>query len=373
MEYKLKVLRKLPLPLMLICVGLAGQMKAEITSITPKTFYVIDNPQDSIGQEMVSGTRVVLHKIEKGETLFGIARKYKASVAEIRKLNPDAGDALKLGQIVKIPRSVGTAPAVSKVEPAKEEKAIKPAEKVIPSPKEPAKVENEVKEPLVSVPPKRQLPAPPEQLPAVRYHTVGQGQTLSMIAKTYGVSVAEVQEWNNITGSNIRIGQTLAVSKPPVKQQAAAKANEKVEQAAPLKEIKPVAQSPVAETQKQEPNGKESISISTDGSKRVGPESGLEQIVERGMAEAISNEADGNKQMCLHRIAPVGSIVKVKNELNGMSIYARVIGKLPETGVNQKVAIRLSKSAMDKLYPAETKVPVVITYSAPSAQASSNK
>lgn len=47
----------------------------------------------------------------------------------------------------------------------------------------------------------------------VIYHTVRQGQTLSGIAARYGVSVARIRQWNNISGSIIRPGQRIKIIK----------------------------------------------------------------------------------------------------------------------------------------------------------------
>ncbi len=44
-------------------------------------------------------------------------------------------------------------------------------------------------------------------------HTVRSGQTLGGIAARYGVSVARIREWNNISGSLIRTGQRIRIYK----------------------------------------------------------------------------------------------------------------------------------------------------------------
>ena len=44
-----------------------------------------------------------------------------------------------------------------------------------------------------------------------RYHTVRSGDTLGAIAKKYGVRVSDLQRWNGLRGTTIRIGQKLKV------------------------------------------------------------------------------------------------------------------------------------------------------------------
>ena len=52
-------------------------------------------------------------------------------------------------------------------------------------------------------------------------HRVSKGETLTGIARQYGVTVASIRKANNITGSNIRIGQKLTI-KGATKSRAAA-------------------------------------------------------------------------------------------------------------------------------------------------------
>lgn len=44
----------------------------------------------------------IFHKVKKGESLFGIAKKYKVKAEEIRELNDIHGNALQYGQLLKI-------------------------------------------------------------------------------------------------------------------------------------------------------------------------------------------------------------------------------------------------------------------------------
>ena len=49
-----------------------------------------------------------LHKVEKGQTLYGIAKLYSKSIEEIKKINAEVNfNALKYGQQIKIPRFRG--------------------------------------------------------------------------------------------------------------------------------------------------------------------------------------------------------------------------------------------------------------------------
>ena len=72
---------------------------------------------------------------------------------------------------------------------------------------------------------------------------------------------------------------------------------------------------------------------------------------------------DGNrKYLALHRTAKAGAIIKVRNELNNREVFVRVVGPLPDTGVNDKIVIKISKSAYDRLGAIDPKFRVEITY-----------
>ena len=56
---------------------------------------------------------------------------------------------------------------------------------------------------------------PEKYRPKVAYHKVTRGQTLSSIARRYGVSVRQIMQWNGLRNANrIYVGQRLAVSPP---------------------------------------------------------------------------------------------------------------------------------------------------------------
>ena len=48
---------------------------------------------------------LVKHVIARGETLSGIAERYRVSSASIRRTNSLRSDALRVGQVLTIPRS----------------------------------------------------------------------------------------------------------------------------------------------------------------------------------------------------------------------------------------------------------------------------
>ncbi|WP_026729126.1 muramidase family protein [Flavobacterium denitrificans] len=100
------------------------------------------------------------HKIQKGETAYFIAQKYKVSVDEIYKLNPESQNGIKDNQIIKVP--------VHSSEKTKTEQQIT--------------------------------------------HIVGEKETLYGLSKKYHVSQEGLQEANKeILASGLQVGQELII------------------------------------------------------------------------------------------------------------------------------------------------------------------
>lgn len=94
------------------------------------------------------------HTVQKGETLFSIAKEYDINVQNLREWNNLQGNELSVGDTLVVQK-------------ASEEDAIK--------------------------------------------HTVEPQETLFSISKEYNVSIAELKEWNNLSTNNLEVGQELSV------------------------------------------------------------------------------------------------------------------------------------------------------------------
>ena len=159
------------------------------------------------------------HTVEKGDTLYGIAKKYGISVGELQKANGGADKLknLRVGQTIRLPGA-----KAAKVEAPRVEAPVAQAAPVVESPKA----------------------APSVAHPAT--HTVASGDTLSKIARKYGVTVRELQQANGGADKlkTLRIGQTLALpgaveaEEAPVSDAAAALSELKAAQAMPTPVVK---------------------------------------------------------------------------------------------------------------------------------------
>ncbi|MFM7218029.1 MAG: hypothetical protein ACKO1U_08435, partial [Bacteroidota bacterium] len=91
------------------------------------------------------------------------------------------------------------------------------------------------------------------------------------------------------------------------------------------------------------------------------------QVGEQGLATFIPDEdINPNKYYALHRSAPFGTIIKVTNKMNGKSVFVKVVGVLPDTGENDGIIIKISRSGADQLGVLDQRFQVDLLYGMPS-------
>jgi membrane-bound lytic murein transglycosylase D len=134
----------------------------------------------------------VQHKIQKGDTLARIAKKYGVTLASLKSANPGMGKRLRRGVVVRVPPHDGSVIATAIA-------SLKPIPK--------ASAKNGAKAIAVSTEAKAAKAAN-----SYRTHKVRSGQTLSHIAKQYRVSIAAIRQLNGFTDSSLlHPGQRIRV------------------------------------------------------------------------------------------------------------------------------------------------------------------
>jgi LysM repeat protein len=302
-------------------------------------------PVDSIGVETRNGKNFVIHKVIPKETLFALSRKYHVPVDKIVDANPKIQSGLQVGQLVYIPRNTPV--------------AVTPKTTTSPI------VTSTAPDPATTA------PATPAAAPRTfvvdakgnKMHQVADKQTLYAISRLYSVSVADIKRWNNLTSDQVSVGDQLIVgvgNKPTAAPQYSQEPDDDVEKAKnistqPVVTITKKADEPLTKAEPVTP----ARTPDTDSGNETET---ISKITESGLAEVIDNRSENNKYLALHRSAPVGTILQVKNLMNGQSVYVRVIGKLPETGVNDKVIIKISNRAYQKLAALDNRFRVEVSY-----------
>lgn len=142
-----------------------------------------------------------------------------------------------------------------------------------------------------------------------KYHIIKKGETLYSISKNYNISVNYLKKINNLNSNSLSIGQRIII--------------EIIEDNNELNSV----------TNREE-----------------------------GFASTIEDNTSSDKYLALHKTATIGTIIFVKNQMNDNVVIVRVIGALPNTGINDKINIKLSRVAFEKLDAKDDIIPVELIY-----------
>lgn len=319
-------------------------------------------PLDSLRLETINGKQFIIHQIDAKETLYSISKRYGVPITTILENNPTADGGLATGQLLKVPY-VPKAKPQSQVQPGGDRKhKVAPKETLYSISKlydvsvDDIKTWNNLKENSVSVgqeliiKKKSTLPGDVTKMTETKsitgIHTVAAKESLYSIAKLYGVTVQQLQQWNGLSGFEVKIGQTLFITQPMNKTTDVKVTETKTQE---VKETQQVVK----------PDNKVNTETTITISEKV---MGSDEVKEGGLAELIEGSEGNRKYLALHRTAPTGTILKVRNELNNREVFVRVAGPLPNTGINNNVVIKISKSAYDRLGAIDQRFRVEVTY-----------
>lgn len=314
--------------------------------------------QQNIQAEAEGGKPYISHTVSNGETLSGISRTYKLTVAEIasfNKINADKG--LKKDQTIRIPLNSAN---LSQTECSSCQKV---------------------------------------------YYQVQPKEGLYRIGLNFGnLNAATLQKLNNLKSESVDIGQNLLVGymqgsgNKTVTETAAAtteketvkpktdvvktekkpdtKVKETIERAEPPLVIEKSA--PVVTKPKEEPKTnpviKETtrpvIAVSQNTSNT--PVTGLfaaaydgkAGMVKTGTAAVFKSTSgwDDAKYYVLMNNAEPGTVIKVSNNITGKAVYAKVLGDLPQIKQNENILLRISNAAATALGAGEESLNVTVNY-----------
>lgn len=356
-----------------------------VIAIFPRSLF----SQDSLNITRIDGKEFIEHRVQEKETLYSLSRKYDVPIYRIIEHNPPTEFGLEIGTIINVP--------VTKKEEAAEKLAVV---EQLPPPKE---TETPKQEPVVSTP--REIK-----------HTVETKQTLFSISRQYGVTIDEVRQWNNLSSNSLDIGQVLTIrmrpqeeSLPQITIPGRNEDNLHIVEAGEtlyslsqrfrisIEELKRVnglvtnelsigqelvvgeqsdSTSTIVETVSTELVSMDSIGSANDTDqdavnkaieaankyKEDSQPLNFEEVKESGVAEVIQGTDNTRKHLALHRTAKVGTILKVRNDMNDQEVFVRVLGRLPDNGANKNVLIKLSQAAYNRLGAIDPKFRVTISY-----------
>jgi LysM repeat protein len=160
----------------------------------PKTAVATKSPTVPKTVQATTATTVKVHKVQRGETLYSISKKYKTSVAAIQKLNLLKSTSLKVGQTLKLS---GTAPVV-KTNTVKKASVMKAPVKKASITKASAT--------------KKIVTSTKVASSKATVYTVKRGNSLWSISRGYNVSVSQLMKSNKLKSANIYPGQKLIIN-----------------------------------------------------------------------------------------------------------------------------------------------------------------
>jgi len=260
---------------------------------------------DSIGVENNNGKKVIIHKIEPKETYYSLGRKYNISPKTIIEFNDNKP--LQIGTIIKVPTTSNF--------------------------NQPAKVVARHENMTTTQPGGDILD-----------YKVGPKETLFSIARRFNTTVDDIKTLNNLKSTELRVGQVIKVR----------------QNANPQPEPNRVTITP-SPAILQNPADTNSL----DSNLREIPANryGLHEQSEHGVAVWIDEPGlDAAKMYALHRSAPVGTVVKITNPMNGKSTFAKVVGKFAENETTKDVIIVVTKATADVLGALDKRFQVNINF-----------
>lgn len=171
-------------------------------------------------------------------------------------------------------------------------------------------------------------------------HIVVSGENLVSIARLYNQSLNSLKAWNKLSSFDIKPAQELIIAWILPKDEAVTTAKPKT----------------AKERLNDYPSQYMAMANDSTGKYKSG----------RGSGVATSfDDGGGYNMFCLHRTAPVQSVVRITNSVNNRSVYLKVIGVLPNTVQNEDIEVNITSSAAQKLNMRDERSLVKWTWYAP--------
>lgn len=277
--------------------------------------------------------KFITYTIKKGENLYSIARHFHVPVAQLKEANGLSDESiLKIGQKIKIPSKTS----------ASQKNVEKPVTKQTP-------------ETTVNT----TVPASDHS----QIHIVTGKETLWSISKKYGITVAQIKQWNHLTGDGIHTGQKLIVAAGTEVEQVPVTTTPPQPQP---KNSQPVEQKPAEVAQQPVTIAQKTVNTTITG--KPAGESFFASAFKNtgnqltGVASTFKTASGwlDKKYYVLINNVTEGSIVAVA--ANNKVVYAKVLGGLPDIKEDNGVLLRINNAAASALGITDNKFTAVVNY-----------
>jgi membrane-bound lytic murein transglycosylase D len=146
--------------------------------------------QDSVNTfQKLAQAKVRYYRVKRNDNLSTIAQKYDVAVEDLKKWNNIKGNKVAYGKNLKI----------NGIEADQNSLAV-------------AKAELD----------KKGVQKDSAAVASASFYVVQKGDNLSAIAKKFNITVADIQDWNKLTNSNVQLGASLQVVKNPATKEEVA-------------------------------------------------------------------------------------------------------------------------------------------------------
>lgn len=278
------------------------------------SFSALAHKCDSIGTKVKNGKTYILHKVEKGDGLYSLSKRYNVALKSIVDQNPGSDSAIKIDQLLLIPmyaRDVNT------------------------------KIES------VST-------------NITNSHKVEAGQTLYTISKKYEVSVESIKKLNNLNSDELSEGQVLIIKAAKedlptnTKKDKVSKDSDKLKSELTDNKYQDVGFNTEVTTKTLESSSGYTIKVE----KLV--EYDIEKVEETGIVTVGNDELPSDKNFALHFNAPIGTVIMVTNPVNKSTVFVKVIGNFTKPE-NSSEILRISVLSSQKI-AIKSKDKVAVSY-----------
>jgi LysM repeat protein/ABC-type branched-subunit amino acid transport system substrate-binding protein len=211
-------------------------------SLNPLSAQIAVQVEKSTSIQTIDGHEYYLHKVEKGQTLWAITRAYNCTEEQIKQANPEYQGILSIGQILKIPKDVKLSRRERRMaQDSIREHIVQRGETLFGIARSyEVNVDslirmNQLTGPDISpgqrllIPPPLSMitpavePQTPGQMPIVQpladksdsvrslRHIVNKGETLYSLSRVYGTSVDELIDLNPAAAAGLNEGMVLII------------------------------------------------------------------------------------------------------------------------------------------------------------------
>ncbi|HET7464127.1 MAG TPA: LysM peptidoglycan-binding domain-containing protein, partial [Longimicrobium sp.] len=149
--------------------------------------------------------------VAQGETLFGIARRYGVTSAQIRALNPELGETLEVGTVLRLPAGARAPGQPARTDDSERTTTRRASSGDDERPAARRASSDDEERPSTTRRPSAEREQTPRTTGRTRRHTVAAGETLYGIARKYGVTVDAIRRANRLENDTVRPGQALTI------------------------------------------------------------------------------------------------------------------------------------------------------------------